>query len=411
MKKKDVEIGGTYEAKVSGRVVQVRLLHESPYGGWMAESLATGRIVRIRTAARLRPVAPRVLPTLATLLVAAFLGLLGACGGIVADSPDGTGDLDDAGSLDLPGEDVDLPGEDAPDAPDAPDGRTCSEAECAAGCVADGYIDGYCGAYETCNCIVDGTDADADADAPEDVVEPEVEAIDDASAEDVVEPEDVGVEDAEPEAEDAEVEDTAAVEDGGTVACLEVPEGGHTDFESGSILPFETGTTCGTGRTLPRADRTYARSSAMSMLVFSSTTGCSPSHLFYPLGGTRTSLWVLIPGPSFWEPCASYPCADDELAAGPTILGARFRRDGSIAIQTDAPFATWTAETWNLVEIDLTCVGPSGYHSIVRVNGIVGLDRTVPDSGVACPPAMNSTGMTVGPTRFWIDDYCVSALE
>lgn len=54
MRKNEVEIGGTYHAKVSGRVVVVRIDRESPYGGWEATNTATGRAVRIRTAARLR---------------------------------------------------------------------------------------------------------------------------------------------------------------------------------------------------------------------------------------------------------------------------------------------------------------------------------------------------------------------
>ena len=55
MKKSDVEIGALYYAKVGGSVVQVRILWVSDYGtGWAAQNMATGRIVRIRTAARLR---------------------------------------------------------------------------------------------------------------------------------------------------------------------------------------------------------------------------------------------------------------------------------------------------------------------------------------------------------------------
>lgn len=54
MKKADVEIGGNYVAKVSGKLVAVRIDRPSPYGGWDATNLATGRSVRIRTAARLR---------------------------------------------------------------------------------------------------------------------------------------------------------------------------------------------------------------------------------------------------------------------------------------------------------------------------------------------------------------------
>lgn len=56
MKKTDVEIGGRYHAKVSGKIVVVRIDRESPYGGWDATNLATERQVRIKTAARLRPV-------------------------------------------------------------------------------------------------------------------------------------------------------------------------------------------------------------------------------------------------------------------------------------------------------------------------------------------------------------------
>jgi hypothetical protein len=54
MKKADVQIGGTYVAKVSGNLVTVRIDRESPYGGWDAVNLSTGRSVRIRSAARLR---------------------------------------------------------------------------------------------------------------------------------------------------------------------------------------------------------------------------------------------------------------------------------------------------------------------------------------------------------------------
>lgn len=53
MRKAQVQIGGTYRAKVSGRKVMVRILRESIYGGWDARNLSTGRDVRIRTAGRL----------------------------------------------------------------------------------------------------------------------------------------------------------------------------------------------------------------------------------------------------------------------------------------------------------------------------------------------------------------------
>ena len=54
MKKQDVEIGSTYIVKVSGVLAKVRITGESPYGGWRGTNLATGREIRIRTAARLR---------------------------------------------------------------------------------------------------------------------------------------------------------------------------------------------------------------------------------------------------------------------------------------------------------------------------------------------------------------------
>jgi hypothetical protein len=43
-----------YAVKVSGQVQEVRLVAESPYGGWIGRNLRTGREVRIRSAARLR---------------------------------------------------------------------------------------------------------------------------------------------------------------------------------------------------------------------------------------------------------------------------------------------------------------------------------------------------------------------
>jgi hypothetical protein len=40
MKNKDVKIGGVYYAKVSEKVVKVRIEGESRYGGWDAKNLA-----------------------------------------------------------------------------------------------------------------------------------------------------------------------------------------------------------------------------------------------------------------------------------------------------------------------------------------------------------------------------------
>jgi len=54
MKKAEVKIGTTYEAKVSGRLANVRITGESVYGGWNAINVATKRDVRIRSAQRLR---------------------------------------------------------------------------------------------------------------------------------------------------------------------------------------------------------------------------------------------------------------------------------------------------------------------------------------------------------------------
>jgi len=54
MKKKDVKIGATYVVKVSGSLTKVRILNESPYGGWNGENLKTRRVIRIRSPQRLR---------------------------------------------------------------------------------------------------------------------------------------------------------------------------------------------------------------------------------------------------------------------------------------------------------------------------------------------------------------------
>lgn len=54
MKKNEITIGGVYAAKVSGKVVPVRITGESPYGGWDAVNTQTKRAIRVRSAARLR---------------------------------------------------------------------------------------------------------------------------------------------------------------------------------------------------------------------------------------------------------------------------------------------------------------------------------------------------------------------
>ena len=54
MKKNEVKIGDVYTAKVTNKVVEVRIDAESRYGGWDATNLATGKKVRIQSPQRLR---------------------------------------------------------------------------------------------------------------------------------------------------------------------------------------------------------------------------------------------------------------------------------------------------------------------------------------------------------------------
>ena len=58
MQKQNVHIGTTYIVKVSGTLAKVRLTREHERGGWCGTNLATGREIRIRTAARLRSEVP-----------------------------------------------------------------------------------------------------------------------------------------------------------------------------------------------------------------------------------------------------------------------------------------------------------------------------------------------------------------
>ncbi len=58
MQKQNVRIGATYVVKVSGNLTKVRITRESPNGGWYGTNQATGREIRIRTAARLRSEVP-----------------------------------------------------------------------------------------------------------------------------------------------------------------------------------------------------------------------------------------------------------------------------------------------------------------------------------------------------------------
>jgi hypothetical protein len=54
MKKNEVKLGGRYSAKVSDKVVVVRIDAKNPHGGWDATNEATGKKVHIKSAQRLR---------------------------------------------------------------------------------------------------------------------------------------------------------------------------------------------------------------------------------------------------------------------------------------------------------------------------------------------------------------------
>jgi hypothetical protein len=54
MKKHEVKVGAKYLAKVSDKVVPVRIDGENPHGGWDATNEATGKKVHIKSAQRLR---------------------------------------------------------------------------------------------------------------------------------------------------------------------------------------------------------------------------------------------------------------------------------------------------------------------------------------------------------------------
>jgi hypothetical protein len=57
MKKNEVKIGHIYTAKVTDKIVDVRIDAESRHGGWDATNLATGKKIRIKSPARLRSAA------------------------------------------------------------------------------------------------------------------------------------------------------------------------------------------------------------------------------------------------------------------------------------------------------------------------------------------------------------------
>lgn len=54
MKKKDVVVGAWYMVKVSGREVSVRIDRTDANGGWWGTSMFSMRVIRIKTAGRLR---------------------------------------------------------------------------------------------------------------------------------------------------------------------------------------------------------------------------------------------------------------------------------------------------------------------------------------------------------------------
>lgn len=54
MRKENVKIGDAYVAKVSGRLVTVRVIGAHPLGGYRAINEETGREIRCKSAARLR---------------------------------------------------------------------------------------------------------------------------------------------------------------------------------------------------------------------------------------------------------------------------------------------------------------------------------------------------------------------
>lgn len=54
MKKDEVKVGGLYTAKVSDKLVSVRIDSANSRGGWNATNTATGKTIRIKSAQRLR---------------------------------------------------------------------------------------------------------------------------------------------------------------------------------------------------------------------------------------------------------------------------------------------------------------------------------------------------------------------
>ena len=63
MQKNQVKIGGTYLAKVTNKIVTVRIDREHANGGWTATNLSTHKSIRIKSAQRLRGPAKKKLTT------------------------------------------------------------------------------------------------------------------------------------------------------------------------------------------------------------------------------------------------------------------------------------------------------------------------------------------------------------
>jgi hypothetical protein len=54
MKQSDVKIGATYQVKVAGNLVPVKIVRNHDGGGWDGTSVKTGKTIRIKSAQRLR---------------------------------------------------------------------------------------------------------------------------------------------------------------------------------------------------------------------------------------------------------------------------------------------------------------------------------------------------------------------
>ncbi|GIK10598.1 MAG: winged helix-turn-helix domain-containing protein [Phycisphaerae bacterium] len=63
MKKDEIKIGNAYQAKVSDRIVTVRIDSTNSHGGWNATNTATGKRIRIKSAQRLRRAVGDAAPT------------------------------------------------------------------------------------------------------------------------------------------------------------------------------------------------------------------------------------------------------------------------------------------------------------------------------------------------------------